>query len=76
LNNRIRELRKPLGLSQHRLAKKVGVTRATINYIEVGKTVPNLLLAYNIANTLGVCIYEVFDFDGTGLCVYSEYHCK
>lgn len=38
LNNRIEEYRKPLGLSQHRLGKKVGISRISINKIETGKT--------------------------------------
>lgn len=63
MNNKIAEYRKPLGLSQHRLAKKVGVTRASINYIETGKTVPSLKLADRIAKALDVCIYDVFELD-------------
>jgi len=40
VENRIKELRKPLGLSQHRLGKRSGVTRITINRIETENTVP------------------------------------
>ncbi|MGP1568639.1 MAG: helix-turn-helix transcriptional regulator [Peptoanaerobacter stomatis] len=65
MKNRIEEYRKPLGLSQHRLGKKVGVSRTSINKIETEKVIPNLKLAYNIANALGVSIYQVFDLDGT-----------
>ena len=66
MNNRIEEYRKPLGLSQHRLGKKVGISRVSINKIETGKTVPTLTIANSIANALGVCIYQVFDLDDTG----------
>ena len=66
VENRIKELRKPLGLSQHILGKRSGVTRITINRIETENTVPTLKVANDIANTLGVCIYQVFDLDGTG----------
>ena len=38
MRNRIEEYRKPLGLSQHRLGKKVGISRISINKIETGKT--------------------------------------
>lgn len=42
MDNRIEEYRKPLGLSQHRLGKKIGISRVSINKIETGKTVPTL----------------------------------
>lgn len=64
MRNRIAEYRKPLGLSQHRLGKKVGVSRISINKIETGKTIPSLALAYEIANALGVSMYTIFDLDG------------
>lgn len=66
MKNRIEEFRKPLGLSQHRLGKRVGVSRVSINKIENEKTIPNLKLAIQIAQTLDKCLYEVFDLDGTG----------
>ena len=70
MDNRIEEYRKPLGLSQHRLGKKIGISRVSINKIETGKTVPTLKIANDIANdianALGVCIYKIFDLDGTG----------
>lgn len=66
MENRIEMYRKPLGLSQHRLGKKVGVSRISINKIETGKTIPSLKLANDIAKALGVCLYEVFDLDGQG----------
>lgn len=60
MKNRIAELRKILGLSQHRLGKKVGVSRITINQIENEKTIPSLKLANDISVALGHCICEVF----------------
>ncbi|HHW71261.1 MAG TPA: helix-turn-helix transcriptional regulator [Clostridiales bacterium] len=66
MQNRLEELRTPLGLSQYRLGKKVGVSRMSIHKIETGKSVPSLKLAYDIANALGVCVYQVFDFDDSG----------
>lgn len=64
MRNRIGEYRKPLGLSRHRLGKKVGVSGISINKIETGKTIPSLKLANDIANALEACIYEIFDLDG------------
>ena len=34
MENRIEKYRKPLGLSQHILGKKVGISRTSINKIE------------------------------------------
>ena len=58
MNNRISEFRKPLGLSQHRLGKKIGISRISINQIETGKTMPSMKTANDIANALGVCGYN------------------
>ena len=66
MNNRIEEYRKPLGLSQHRLGKRIGISRVSINKIETGKVVPSLKVANDIANALSVCMYQIFDLDGTG----------
>ena len=67
-NNRlptyIEKYYKPLGLSQHRLGKKVGISRTSINKIETGKTITSLKTANDIANALGVCMYKIFDLDG------------
>ena len=64
MRNKIEKYRKPLGLSQHRLGKKVGVSRVSINKIETGKVIPSLKLANDISEALGVCIYKIFDLDG------------
>lgn len=64
MRNQIEKYRKPLGLSQHRLGKKVGVSRISIHKIETEKVIPSLALANRIAIALGVSIYKVFDLDG------------
>lgn len=74
MRNRIEEYRKPLGLSQHRLGKKVGISRISINQIETGKTMPSLKTANDIAKALGVCMYQIFDLDGEE--TYSCNSCK
>ena len=63
MKNRIEEYRKPLGLSQHRLGKKIGISRISINQIETEKTMPSMKTANDIANALGVCVYKIFDLD-------------
>ena len=66
MKNHIEKYRKPLWLSQHKLGKKVGVSRIAINRIETGKVTPSLRLANDIANAIGVCLYDIFDLDDTG----------
>ena len=44
--------------------KKVGISRTSINKIEKGKTIPRLKTDNDIANALGVCMYQIFDLDG------------
>jgi putative transcriptional regulator len=63
MNNRIRELRARHDLSQLELARKVGVRRETIVFLEKGKYNPSLRLAHDIARTFALPIEEVFRFD-------------
>ena len=64
LTNNIRRLRFENGqMTQQDLADKVGVTRQTIIATESGKYAPSLPLAFKIANTFGVPIEQVFQYD-------------
>ncbi len=63
IENRIEEFRKPLGLSQHRLAKRVGLTRYAIMNYENKKSYPTLDMAIKIANALEKDVLEVFILD-------------
>ena len=56
----IKELRTSRGMTQAQLAKKVGVRRETIVFLEKGKYNPSLLLAHRIAKTFDLAIEEVF----------------
>ena len=60
---KIKELRARYDLSQEDLAKRVGVRRETILYLEKGKYNPSLLLAHQIAVVLGSSIDELFIFE-------------
>ncbi len=62
MTNRIRELRARDNLTQSDLARKVGVRRETIVFLEKGKYNPSLKLAYGIAQVFGMKIEEVFVF--------------
>lgn len=63
MKTRIKELRARYDLTQEELAKKVGVRRETIVFLEKGKYNPSLKLAYNIAKVLKSKIEEVFIFE-------------
>ena len=60
MENRIRELRKAMGMSQEELARRCGVTRQTINAIENNKYDPTLALAFHLAQTLGATVDQLF----------------
>jgi putative transcriptional regulator len=60
VTNRIRELRGRDNLTQSDLARKVGVRRETIVFLEQNKYNPSLKLAYDIAQVFGMKIEEVF----------------
>jgi putative transcriptional regulator len=62
MTNRIRELRARDNLTQSDLARKVGVRRETIVFLEKNKYNPSLKLAYDIAQVFGMKIEEVFVF--------------
>ncbi len=59
---RIKELRARYDLTQDDLARKVGVRRETILYLEKGKYNPSLKLAHDIAKVLKTTIDDLFIF--------------
>jgi putative transcriptional regulator len=63
MKTRIKELRARYDLTQEDLARKVGVRRETILFIEKGKYNPSLKLAYDIAKELKTTIEELFIFN-------------
>ncbi len=63
MRTRIKELRARYDLTQEELAKKVGVRRETILFLEKGKYNPSLKLAHDIAKVLKSKIEEVFIFE-------------
>ena len=58
--NHVKDFRKNLGLSQLDLAKKIGVSRQTINMIENNKYNPTLELCINLAIALGTDLNTLF----------------
>ena len=64
ITNTIRKLRFEHGeMTQQDLADRVGVTRQTINAIELGKYSPSLEVAFRIAVAFGVRLEDVFSYD-------------
>lgn len=66
ISNSLRDLRAKQNLTQEDLAKAVGVTRPTINYIENGEYRPSLELAFLLARFFGKTIEEIFHFESPG----------
>ena len=65
ITNTIRKLRFEHGeMTQQDLAERVGVTRQTINAIELGKYSPSLEVAFRIAAAFGARLEDVFSYDG------------
>jgi putative transcriptional regulator len=63
MKTRIKELRARYDFTQEDLARKVGVRRETILFLEKGKYNPSLKLAHDIAKTLQTTIDELFIFE-------------
>jgi len=63
MKTRLKELRAGRNLTQQALADLVGVRRETVVFMERGRYVPSLKLAYDIAKVFGVAIEDVFRFD-------------
>ena len=63
LQNNIRRLRfDRKEMTQQELADRIGVTRQTVNAIELGKYSPSLEIAFKIAEVLGVPLDQVFQY--------------
>jgi putative transcriptional regulator len=60
LKNRLRVLRAERKWSQAELAERLGVSRQTINALEVEKYDPSLPLAYKIARLFETTVEQVF----------------
>ena len=59
-NDKMREVRTSLGISQAELAKRVGVSRQTINMIENGGYNPTIELCIRICRELGLTLNDLF----------------
>ena len=60
MENRVKEFRDTFGFSQGELAKRLGVSRQTINAVETNKYDPSLPLALRMAKLFGVAVPDLF----------------
>lgn len=62
MNNRLREFRSRLNMTQEQLADRLGVSRQTVISVENGRYNPSLTLAYKMARVFSCSIEDIFDF--------------
>jgi putative transcriptional regulator len=64
IRNTIRRLRFDHDeMTQQQLAERIGVTRQTVNAIELGKYSPSLEVAFRIAAVFSVPLDQVFQYE-------------
>ena len=65
MKNRLKVARAEMDLTQDELAKRIGVSRQTINAVESGRYVPSTVLALKMAQVFGKPVEEVFMLEET-----------
>ena len=65
MKNRLKVARAEMNLTQEELAKRIGVSRQTINAVESGRYVPSTVLALKMAQVFGKPVEEVFFLEET-----------
>ena len=63
MKNALKVERAKQNITQAELAEKVGVSRQTINSIEIGKYVPSTLLSLKIASVFKSRVDEIFSLE-------------
>lgn len=63
MKNRIKVERAELNITQQQLAQKIGVSRQTINAMELGKYVPSTMLALRLSEVFGKSVNEIFSLE-------------
>lgn len=66
MRNRITDLRAERAWTQADLARRIGVSRQTINAIETGKFDPSLPVAFRLARQFNLMIEDIFTDDQPG----------
>lgn len=65
MNNTIRVERAIKKMTQQQLAEAIGVSRQTINAIELGKYIPSTVLALKMAKIFEKHVDDIFDLEDT-----------
>ena len=65
MKNRLKVARAEIDLTQEELAKRIGVSRQTINALELGRYVPSTVLALKMAQVFGKPVEEIFILEET-----------
>ncbi len=65
MKNNLRVERAILRLTQDELARRIGVSRQTINAMEAGKYVPSTVLALKLARVFGKPVEQFFELEET-----------
>jgi putative transcriptional regulator len=63
MTNNLKVLRAIKNISQEELAKKISVSRQTINAMEKGKYVPSTVLALKLARFFEKTVEEIFSLE-------------
>ncbi len=66
VTNRIGEFRTARGMTQAELATMIGVTRQTVNAMELAKYSPTLDTAFRIAQVFEVELTDIFGYGDPG----------
>lgn len=61
MKNTIKVERAKLNITQSELAEKIGVSRQTINSIEIGKYIPSTTLALKLSRLFKITVNEIFE---------------
>ena len=65
MKNNVRNERVALKFTQEDLAKKIGVSRQTINAMETNRYIPSTVLALKVAHVLNKKVEELFSLEET-----------
>jgi len=63
MKNRLKIERAILDITQDELAKKIGVSRQTINSIEKNRYVPSTVLALKLSKTFDKTVNDIFSLE-------------
>ena len=67
LGDKIRQLRKSMGLTQEQLAEKIGIDNKHLSRIEKGKHMPTYAITQKLAKVLNFDIYAIDELSLTDL---------